>query len=56
MNSKNQGTSMTEAYAPPEKFSSKREERKPDRKGDIFSFGISLFGVSGIYTWDSTPK
>lgn len=46
MNSKNQGTSMTEAYAPPEKFSSKREERKPDRKGDIFSFGISLYELA----------
>ena len=46
MNNKNQGTSMTEAYAPPEKFSSKREERKPDRKGDIFSFGISLYELA----------
>lgn len=43
INMKNQGTSMTEAYAPPEKFSSKKEERRPDRKGDIFSFGISLY-------------
>lgn len=43
INNKNQGTSMTEAYAPPEKFSPKKEERKPDRKGDIFSFGISLY-------------
>lgn len=46
INSKNQGTSMTEAYAPPEKFSSKREDRKPDRKGDIFSFGISLYELA----------
>lgn len=37
---------MTEAYAPPEKFSSKREDRKPDRKGDIFSFGISLYELA----------
>lgn len=43
VNLKNQGTSMTEAYAPPEKFSSKKEDRRPDRKGDIFSFGISLY-------------
>lgn len=46
MNSQSQGTSMTEAYAPPEKFSSKKEERKPDRKGDIFSFGISLYELA----------
>ncbi len=43
VNLKNQGTSMTEAYAPPEKFSSKKADRKPDRKGDIFSFGISVY-------------
>lgn len=43
MNKMNQSTSLTEAYAPPEKFSSKKEDRKPDRKGDIFSFGISLY-------------
>lgn len=43
MNKMDEGTSLTEAYAPPEKFSSKREDRKPDRKGDIFSFGISLY-------------
>lgn len=46
LNNKSQGTSMTEAYAPPEKFSSKKEERKPDRKGDIFSFGISLYELA----------
>jgi len=46
MNNKNQGTSMTEAYAPPEKFSSKKEERRPDRKGDIFSLGISLYELA----------
>ena len=43
VNQKNQGTSMTEAYAPPEKFSSNKEDRRPDRKGDIFSFGISIY-------------
>ncbi len=36
-------SSMTEVYAPPEKFSSKKDDRKPDRKGDIFSFGISIY-------------
>lgn len=46
VNLKNQGTSMTEAYAPPEKFSSKKADRRPDRKGDIFSFGISLYELA----------
>ncbi len=46
VNLKNQGTSMTEAYAPPEKFSSKKADRKPDRKGDIFSFGISIYELA----------
>lgn len=46
MNSKDKTTSMTTEYAPPEKFSSKREDRKPDRKGDIFSFGISLYELA----------
>ena len=46
VNLKNQGISMTEAYAPPEKFSSKKEERRPDRKGDIFSFGISVYELA----------
>lgn len=46
VNLKNQGTSMTEAYAPPEKFSSKKSDRKPDRKGDIFSFGISIYELA----------
>lgn len=43
VNQKNLGTSMTEAYAPPEKFSPKKAERMPDRKGDIFSLGISIY-------------
>ncbi|MBO4954828.1 MAG: SUMF1/EgtB/PvdO family nonheme iron enzyme [Muribaculaceae bacterium] len=43
VNIKQQGFSMTEAYAPPEKFSSKKEDRRADRKGDIFSFGISVY-------------
>lgn len=46
VNLKNQGTSMTEAYAPPEKFSSKKADRRPDRKGDIFSFGISIYELA----------
>lgn len=46
VNLKNQGISMTEAYAPPEKFSSKKEERRPDKKGDIFSFGISVYELA----------
>lgn len=46
VNLKSQGTSMTEAYAPPEKFSSKKADRKPDRKGDIFSFGISIYELA----------
>lgn len=46
VNLKNQGTSMTEAYAPPEKFSSKKADRRPDRKGDIFSFGISIYEMA----------
>lgn len=41
----NQGVSMTEAYAPPEKFSPKREERRANPKGDIFSFGISIYEI-----------
>ena len=36
-------SAMTEAYAPPEKFSPKFEDRQPDAKGDIFSLGISLY-------------
>lgn len=46
VNQKKQGTSMTEAYAPPEKFSSKKEDRRPDRKGDIFSLGISVYEMA----------
>lgn len=46
VNLKNQGTSMTEAYAPPEKFSSQKADRRPDRKGDIFSFGISIYELA----------
>ena len=34
---------MTESYAPPEKFSGSRKERTPSPKNDIFSFGITLY-------------
>jgi formylglycine-generating enzyme required for sulfatase activity len=52
----NKGTSMTEDYAPPEKFSKNKEDRRPDRKGDIFSFGISLFELAtGGLPFDEMP-
>lgn len=37
---------MTEAYAPPEKFSPKRAERLPHPKGDIFSLGITIYELA----------
>ncbi len=37
---------MTEAYAPPEKFSPKRAERQPHPKGDIFSLGITIYELA----------
>lgn len=50
---KQQGVSMTEAYAPPEKFSSKKEDRRANRKGDIFSLGISIYElVTGNLPFD----
>lgn len=53
VNLKSQGVSMTEAYAPPEKFSAKKEDRRPARKGDIFSFGISLYElITGSLPFD----
>lgn len=56
VNLKNKGTSMTEDYAPPEKFSKSKEDRRPDRKGDIFSFGISIYELaSGGLPFDDMP-
>lgn len=37
---------MTEEYAPPEKFSVDASDRLPSTKGDIFSFGITLYELS----------
>ncbi len=37
------GDCLTYAYAPPEKFSPRREERLPNPKGDIFSLGITAY-------------
>lgn len=38
--------SMTEAYAPPEKFSGNVNDLVPDTKGDIFSLGMTLFELA----------
>lgn len=51
----NTGTSMTEAYAPPEKFSSLHAESRPSAKGDVFSLGITLYEIiSGDLPLDSS--
>ena len=56
VNLMNKGTSMTTDYAPPEKFSKIKEDRRPDRKGDIFSFGISIFELAtGGLPFDEIP-
>jgi len=54
VNAATQNTSMTEDYAPPEKFSPRAADRKPDRKGDIFSFGISMYElITGVLPFDN---
>lgn len=45
VNMLNRGLSMTEAYAPPEKFSSKHADREANNHGDIFSLGISIYEI-----------
>ena len=46
INKANMTFSMTEAYAPPEKFSGNLADIEPDTKGDIFSLGMTLFELS----------
>ena len=43
VNKANMTLSMTESYAPPEKFSGNLEDLEPDTKSDIFSLGMTLF-------------
>lgn len=38
---------MTTFYAPPEKFSSVKADRKPFAEGDIFSLGVTLLELTG---------
>lgn len=46
VNKANMSLSMTEAYAPPEKFSGNVDDLVPDVKGDIFSLGMTVFELS----------
>lgn len=46
LNGKDNTVAMTEAYAPPEKFSPKRVDRLPDPKGDIFSLGLTIYELA----------
>ncbi len=42
----NMTLSMTEAYAPPEKFSGNLADIEPNTKGDIFSLGMTMFELA----------
>ena len=46
VNKANMTLSMTEAYAPPEKFSGNLADIEPDTKGDIFSLGMTLYELA----------
>lgn len=46
VNMANMTLSMTEAYAPPEKFSGNLSDNEPDTKGDIFSLGMTVYELA----------
>ncbi len=46
VNKANMTLSMTEAYAPPEKFSGNFADIAPDTKGDIFSLGMTMYELA----------
>lgn len=46
VNMANMTLSMTEAYAPPEKFSGNLVDIEPDAKGDLFSLGMTIFELA----------
>lgn len=46
VNMSNMTLSMTEAYAPPEKFSGNLADIEPDTKGDIFSLGMTMYELA----------